>query len=200
MTVDAELAAWGEPPVSAEEQVLIAFLDQALERRLRGEEVGLEELAALPGLSIAGSALLQVAECVEDLVASVLANCGLGDFPADASTVLYEGPGAVPEGFPGAAPTGFRVRAFLGEGSFSQVWLADHLRLGVPVALKTLPFQSTGAPLPLSPEELFRLTQEGAVSAGYRATRNMERVQSSVQQLRREDWQAVVLELDHRAG
>jgi hypothetical protein len=52
-------------------------------------------------------------------------------------------------------------------------------------------------PLPLSLEELLRLTQEDCVSASYRATRNMERVQASVHRLRREDWHAVVLELDH---
>jgi hypothetical protein len=55
-------------------------------------------------------------------------------------------------------------------------------------------------PLPLPLEELFRMTQDSKdpVSAPYRATRNMERVQASVQQLRREDWHAMVLELDHQ--
>jgi serine/threonine protein kinase len=55
--------------------------------------------------------------------------------------------------------------------------------------------------IPLSLEKVVKLTQHDAeVSPSYRATRNMERVQESVQQLRREDWHAVVLELDHRGG
>jgi hypothetical protein len=53
-------------------------------------------------------------------------------------------------------------------------------------------------PPPLPLHELFRLAGgEGLVSPAYRATRNLERVQESVQQLRPEDWHAVVLELDH---
>jgi tRNA A-37 threonylcarbamoyl transferase component Bud32 len=53
-------------------------------------------------------------------------------------------------------------------------------------------------PLPL--EQALTLTQggQGPVSASYRATRNMERVQESVQRLWRGDWHAVVLELDHQ--
>ena len=58
------------------------------------------------------------------------------------------------------------------------------------------------APLPLSAEELFRMARgdREVVSPSYRATRNMERVQASVQQLRPEDWRAVVLELDHASS
>ena len=54
-------------------------------------------------------------------------------------------------------------------------------------------------PLPLSLEELFRLAQGADMGAlpAYRATRNMERVQASVHQLRRDDWHAVVLAVDH---
>jgi hypothetical protein len=53
--------------------------------------------------------------------------------------------------------------------------------------------------LPLPLEELFQLAQGDAepVSRSYRSTRNMELVQASVQQLRPEDWRAMVLELVH---
>jgi hypothetical protein len=46
---------------------------------------------------------------------------------------------------------------------------------------------------------LFQLAQGDAepVSRSYRSTRNMELVQASVQQLRPEDWRAMVLELVH---
>jgi len=146
MTVDAELAAWGEPPVSADERALIDFLDRALERRARGEDVRPEELAAvLPGLAGDGSALLQAADCLEQFVASVLQRSGLEALvsPGD-PTLPYQGQHAAPEGFAGPVPDGYHVRALLGEGSFSQVWLADHLRLGIPVALKSLHFKSSG--------------------------------------------------------
>jgi hypothetical protein len=52
--------------------------------------------------------------------------------------------------------------------------------------------------IPLSLEKLVELTVSDAeVSPSYRATRDVQRVQESVQRLRREDWQAVVLELEH---
>jgi hypothetical protein len=54
--------------------------------------------------------------------------------------------------------------------------------------------------VPLSLEKAVELTRDngGAVPPSYPATRNMERVQESAQQqLRRDDWHAVVLELDH---
>ena len=52
--------------------------------------------------------------------------------------------------------------------------------------------------MPLSLEKVVELTRSDAgVSASYRATRDMERMQESVQRLRREDWHAVGLELDH---
>jgi hypothetical protein len=54
-------------------------------------------------------------------------------------------------------------------------------------------------PLPLQQAVELTRGDHDLVSASYRATRNMERVQQSVRQLRREDWHAVVLELDHGA-
>jgi serine/threonine protein kinase len=56
-------------------------------------------------------------------------------------------------------------------------------------------------PLSLRPDDLPSLVGQGAepVSRPYKATRDMKRVQQSVQQLRPEDSYAVVLELDHGA-
>jgi hypothetical protein len=52
---------------------------------------------------------------------------------------------------------------------------------------------------PLSLKELRSLTGKSieGVSHQYMATRDMKRVQESVQDLRPEDWHAVVLELHH---
>src|SRR5262249_9651058 len=57
----------------------------------------------------------------------------------------------------------------------------------------------TREPLPLRLDEILSLAERGEVpgSGPYRATRDMVRVQESVRELRPEDWQAVVLELDH---
>jgi len=61
----------------------------------------------------------------------------------------------------------------------------------------------TRLPLPLGLDQLQSLVERrgGAYDASrpYVATRDMKRVQQSVQQLRSEDWHAVVLELDHGA-
>jgi hypothetical protein len=56
-------------------------------------------------------------------------------------------------------------------------------------------------PLSLSLAEVaWQAAGEAPVSRAYRATRNLELVEQSVQQLRGEDWRAVVVELEHRAG
>jgi serine/threonine protein kinase len=57
----------------------------------------------------------------------------------------------------------------------------------------------TREPLPLRLDEMLSLAERGEVpgSGPYRATRDMVRVQESVRHLRAEDWQAVVVELNH---
>jgi serine/threonine protein kinase len=54
-------------------------------------------------------------------------------------------------------------------------------------------------PLPLRLDELLGLAEHGRLPASepYRATRDMKRVQESIRDLSPEDWQAVVLELNH---
>ena len=59
----------------------------------------------------------------------------------------------------------------------------------------------TRQPIPLCLDQLHSLVEgkhgNSPASRPYVATRDMKRVQQSVQQLRPEDWHAVVLELDH---
>jgi hypothetical protein len=55
------------------------------------------------------------------------------------------------------------------------------------------------APLPLRPADLLSLAERGATGSGpYQATRDMVRVQQSILGLPPEDWQAVVVQLDHQ--
>ena len=69
-----------------------------------------------------------------------------------------------------------------------------------PVGVERLFAVWSRAPLALRPEEIQSLVEREVVeSRPYRATRDMKRIQASVQPLRPEDWHAVVLELDHRA-
>jgi serine/threonine protein kinase len=56
-------------------------------------------------------------------------------------------------------------------------------------------------PLPERPEQLLsRWQAQTPVSAGYRATRDLKRVQQAVQELGPAEWAVATLELDHRAG
>jgi tRNA A-37 threonylcarbamoyl transferase component Bud32 len=149
MTVDAELADWGEPPVGGAEEALMAFLDQVLEKRARGEKVRPEILLAdFLDLTHEGAAVLQAVEGIEQLMASMLEHSSLRADPsapassaAEMDPVLPSSAEELPDPFPGE----YRVRMFLGQGTFSRVWLADHLTFQIPVALKTLHFQVSGS-------------------------------------------------------
>src|SRR5262245_4597425 len=142
MTVDAELARWGEPPVSGIEEALMAFLDKFLAKPNGGQEDRPELLLAdFPDLVPEGAGLVQAAACIDQFVASVLEHSSIqGDPPAPpVATEVWNGDLSVdPEALPDPMPGRYRVRKFLGEGKFGRVWLADHLRLQIPVALKTL--------------------------------------------------------------
>jgi serine/threonine-protein kinase len=149
MTIDAELARLGEPPLGPDEESLITVLDEILKRRACGEPIRLEELLAdRPDLVRGGTAILQAVKGLEALAASVLEHSGIGGDPASLATVATEvyreaSPDSAP-GMPDPAPGEYRVLKFLGEGRFSRVWLADHLGFQMPVALKTLHFEVSG--------------------------------------------------------
>jgi len=145
MTVDAELAQWGEPPVRKIEEALIVLLDKFIQKRARGEVVSPETfLVDAPELDKEVKALFQTVGCLDEFVASVLEHSSIQlNFspPPSGATEVYKGNLLPrPEGLPNPRPEEFLVRQFLGEGSFSRVWLADHLRFQIPVALKTLRF------------------------------------------------------------
>jgi hypothetical protein len=112
-------------------------------------------------------------------------------------------------------PTVFNVGP---EGAFNLLYPADPLAAAVPVALATgealhvvdvemtpltgrerLVAVWSRQPLPVRIEELLGSVEPSgsAPSGEYQATRGMLRVLHGVQGLRPEDWQAVVLELDH---
>jgi serine/threonine protein kinase len=134
MSVNAELANWGELPTNAAEETLAELVHEAL-RTLRrtGQQ---DPTLLLPGNPRAqdpsSQSLFQTMFWVEDLALGIRQPQSAGD-AAQAS---------LPDPFPGE----FRVRDLVAEGAFGKVWLADDLHiLGRRVALKMLkPASQTG--------------------------------------------------------
>jgi serine/threonine protein kinase len=128
MNSNADLAAWGELAAAAPEEVLAEFLDRALGRLDRGEPIDTTDLVSVMDLRDRVELLLADLRRLRAAAASVWEHSG----------VLAEvGPAAAHatvDPFPGE----FRVERFLGSGTFGEVWLAEDLHLGRPVALKFL--------------------------------------------------------------
>jgi serine/threonine protein kinase len=116
---------------------LAEALQQALDRQARGESVRLEDLVREGAAGCQRvAAVLRVAEQLDQLVRHVEGESGISVVPAAAASTQHFEPrvAALPQPFPGE----YVIRGLLGEGSFGKVWLADDLKLGIPVALKTV--------------------------------------------------------------
>jgi serine/threonine-protein kinase len=134
MSINADLAKWGEPPASTAEETLADRLQEALDTLRRGKLDPMTAVAcasapsllvgeARAGGSVNELALVETATWVEDLAASIRDNSAV---PAAADDL--------PDPFPGE----FQLRELLAEGTFGKVWLADDLNIGRQVALKML--------------------------------------------------------------
>ncbi len=71
------------------------------------------------------------------------------------------------------------------------------VELSPPVGKERLVALWSRAPLPLDVKELLSLAEGQEATRAVHATRDIKRVQASVQHLRPEEWQATVLELNH---
>jgi serine/threonine protein kinase len=141
MSTNADLAAWGEPAATAKEEALAEFLDTVLEKLGRGEEVSTTQLLfGTPDLLERGEQLVRYSRPLNEAATRVWEHLTLCDdttpSPAEASQPVRQA--AAGETWPDPFPTEFRVQRLLGSGSFGEVWLADDLHLGRPVALKML--------------------------------------------------------------
>jgi serine/threonine protein kinase len=123
-----------DPLGAADEMRLAEFLEQAFLRRLRGEPVrAAEMLQRQPHLIPAAERLLADARDLFDVSLGLRAQASFfagEELPPAADEP--EAPAQLPDPFPGE----FRVRKLLGRGTFGDVWLADDLHIGRPVALK----------------------------------------------------------------
>jgi serine/threonine protein kinase len=125
MSIDAELAALGEPAAAPHEHQLAEFLERELERLENGEELADTDLPIADGLRSDGRNLMTEILRLRSAAASIW----------DHSRVLFEETTEVlPDPFPGE----FRIIGRLGCGAFGDVWLAEDLHLGRSVALKFL--------------------------------------------------------------
>jgi serine/threonine protein kinase len=147
-----------EPRAGPDETSLANFLDEVLERIDRGEPVIVGQLlAARPDLQDRGQRLLEDVRALLGgldgirsqtwLLRSQLLALTNSDGDAADEPMCAQPP---PDPFPGE----FRVRRWLGAGRFGTVWLADDLRVGRPVALKTVhaePATTEASTRPLAP-------------------------------------------------
>ncbi len=125
MSTDAELARWGEPPTSPQEEELAEILQQVLQRLCPGD--GLPSASALPQappMPAEDPELIRTLSWAQGLAAEIPP-----ELAAPEATTI-----SMPDPFPGE----FRLVQQLGEGAFGKVWLAEDLEVGRFVALKLL--------------------------------------------------------------
>jgi serine/threonine protein kinase len=128
MKTNADLASWSEAPASVAEEEMALFLGEMLEalRKGRTSKAATETLTFSRLLSASSRTLVETMRWL-DSIAGPLLKHGSGAHPPAGQ--------ALPNPFPGE----FRIRAFVAEGTYGRVWLADDLQIpGRQVALKML--------------------------------------------------------------
>lgn len=144
MSVNDDLASWGEPPANSTELAWAEFLDDVLAEIEQGQSSKTEMLwRNRPDLTKQGDALVRGATLLYQCASSVQEHSGMLDDPYATFSVanmgnLKDNPNVAAPSLPDPFPGEYRISDLLGEGSFGKVWLADDLNLGWQVALKTL--------------------------------------------------------------
>lgn len=131
MTINSDLAQWGEPPASPEEEKLAGMLNKSLESLDR--RGGRQRTVPLDGQHAVAAepfSLGPTVKLLEEFATTVQEYSELLAFAGSECS----GESAFPDPFPGE----FRIVAPLGEGASGRVWLAEDLNVGWRVALKEL--------------------------------------------------------------
>ena len=179
MNTNSDLASWGEPPSTPAERAMGSLLDKVLARLERGQAVKPESLRGdRPELVERGQALVRIVGLLSECAASVWENSHLepGDDPGGSPWSFKSGessvearqpnqeenkmqvtPAAMTNRMPDPFPGEFLIRRMLGEGQFGKVWLAEEIKLGRQVALKTLKLPATST---MGPQVLAALRRE----------------------------------------
>ncbi len=160
---DSDVLPAGEPPVTPTEMVLGKFLKAVLDKLQRGEAVVVETLLHdRPDLVERGRQLVQGLAAFRQAAPALAPET---DQKPPLPDTLTRPPRTTEAPLPDPFPGEFRIRRLLGEGAFGKVWLADDLRLGRAVALKTLRFPSDSAD---GPATLAALQKEAKFLAKFR--------------------------------
>ncbi|MGA7499264.1 MAG: serine/threonine-protein kinase [Isosphaeraceae bacterium] len=151
MSVNDDLASWGEPPANSTELAWTEFIDDVLAEIEQGQSSKTEMLRRnRPDLTKQGDALVRGATLLYQCASSVQEHSGMLDDPYATFSVakiadFKDRPKVAAPSLPDPFPNEYRVCNLLGEGSFGKVWLADDLNLGWQVALKTLKLSGQSA-------------------------------------------------------
>jgi hypothetical protein len=131
MNTNADLAKWGEPPATPEEERLAALVHGVLEGMQRGEDADATSRPAIA--ETANNSLEPMADTIywiQQLAASIGEYSGVTETGKATPSQI--------SGYPDPFPGELRIVSALGEGAFGKVWLAEDLDLKRRIALKEL--------------------------------------------------------------